>query len=116
MTLRFQSDADFNYRIVAGIRRRKPNFDILAAHESDLTRLPDPEVLSLAARAGRVLISHDRSTMLSCFFDFIQRESSPGLILVPQDLGIGSVIEQLILIWACVDSVEMANSRLFLPL
>lgn len=54
--------------------------------------------------------------MLACFFDFIQRQSSPGLILVPQDLGIGSAIEQLILIWECVDSVEMANSRLFLPL
>ncbi|HUJ50612.1 MAG TPA: DUF5615 family PIN-like protein [Bryobacteraceae bacterium] len=114
--MRFQSDADFNCKLVAGIRRREPKLDILAAHESDLTRLPDPEVLSLAARLGRVLVSHDRSTMLACFFDFIQRQSSPGLILVPQDLGIGSAIEQLILIWECVDSVEMANSRLFLPL
>ena len=115
MTLRFQSDADFNFKIVAGISRREPALDIVAAHESDLAGLPDTEVLSIAARAGRVL-SHDRNTMLACFFHFIQHQPSPGLILVPQDLDIGAAIDQLILIWACMDSVELVNSRLFLPL
>jgi len=54
--------------------------------------------------------------MLACFFHFIQHQPSPGLILVPQDLDIGAAIDQLILIWACMDSVELVNSRLFLPL
>ena len=116
MTPRFQSDADFNFKIVAGIRRREPALDIQAAHESNLAGLPDTEVLSMAARAGRVLVSHDRNTMLACFFRFIQQEPSPGLILVPQNLDIGAAIEQLILIWACMDRGELVNSRLFLPL
>jgi len=116
LTLRFQPDADFKFKIVAGIRRREPALDIVAAHESDLAGLPETEVLSIAARAGRVFVSHDRNTMLACFFHFIQHQPSPGLILVPQDLDIGAAIDQLILIWACMDSVELVNSRLFLPL
>ena len=54
--------------------------------------------------------------MLAYFLRFIQHRTSPGLILIPQNLEIGTAIEEIILIWACIDSTELANSRLFLPL
>ena len=33
MRPRFQADADFNHRIVVGLRRREPSVDFLSAHE-----------------------------------------------------------------------------------
>jgi hypothetical protein len=63
MRPRFQADADFNYKIVVGLRRRELAIDIIDAHEGGVVGAPDPEVLTIAADAGRILISHDRKTM-----------------------------------------------------
>ena len=49
MTVRFQADADLNAEIVAGVLRREPSMDFQTADEANLRRVPDPEVLALAA-------------------------------------------------------------------
>jgi hypothetical protein len=51
--------------------------------------VPDPDVLHKAADLGRIVISHDRGTMPAHFARFLDGRSSPGLIIVPQDLDIG---------------------------
>lgn len=61
---------------------------------------PDPEVLTIAARENRILVSHDHKTMAAHFARFTAARSSPGLILVSQKTDIGAVIEDLLLIWA----------------
>ena len=63
MRPRFQADADFNHKIVVGLRRREPTIDFQDAHAGELIGAPDPEVLQKAAAANRILISHDRKTM-----------------------------------------------------
>jgi hypothetical protein len=47
------------------------------------------EVLSIAADASRILVSHDRRTMPAHFAQYSATRSSPGLIIVDQDLDIG---------------------------
>ena len=63
MRPRFQADADFNNKIVTGLRRREPAVDIRTARDGEVIGKPDPEVLAIAATAGRVLLTHDRNTM-----------------------------------------------------
>ncbi len=63
MTIRFQADADFNQNIVTGILRRETGIDFQTANAAGLEGLKDREVLELAAKEGRVLVSHDRRTM-----------------------------------------------------
>jgi hypothetical protein len=63
MKPRFQADADFNQKIVAGLRRREPAIEFQSADEGGVIGRPDPEVLAQAASEGRVLVSHDRQTM-----------------------------------------------------
>ena len=63
MSVRFLADADLNHAIVQGIHLREPAIDFKAANEAALEGLSDPEVLELAAREGRVLVSYDKSTM-----------------------------------------------------
>ncbi|HZO51825.1 MAG TPA: DUF5615 family PIN-like protein [Bryobacteraceae bacterium] len=116
MRPRFQADADFNHKIVVGLRRREPAVDIIGAGDGDLIGLPDPEVLRIASEADRILVSHDRKTMPGYFASFIQTRSSSGLLILSQDLDIGAAIEDLILVWATTDSSEWVNRVGYLPL
>jgi Domain of unknown function (DUF5615) len=116
MRPRFQADADFNQKVVLGLRRREPAVDFEDASAGGVMGLSDPEVLDKAADLGRILISHDRRTMLAHFARFLDGRSSPGLIIVPQDLDIGLAIEDLLIIWAASDGEEWRDKAGFLPL
>lgn len=87
MKVRFLADADLNKAIVSGVLRREPSIDFLTAHAAGLLGLKDPEVLALAARQQRVLVSHDVGTMPAHFRNFrIDGKHSAGVFLVPQSL------------------------------
>jgi len=113
---RFLADADFNQKIVAGLRRREPAVDFETATEGGTIALSDPEVLDVAARAGRILVTHDRQTMLGHFTRFVETRTSPGLVIVTQQLDIGIAIEDLLLIWAASRSEEWQNKAGYVPL
>jgi hypothetical protein len=63
MRVRFQADADLNLAILLAAIRREPAIDFQAAQVVALARRPDPEVLSLTAGDGRLLVTHDQKTM-----------------------------------------------------
>ena len=115
MKPRFQADADLNQKIIAGLRRREPTIDFQTARQGDVIGRPDPEVLLIAARTGRILVSHDRQSMTGHFARFVETQPSPGLIVVSQDLDIGAAIEDLLLIWAASDSEEWQDKLGFVP-
>jgi hypothetical protein len=115
MRPRFQADADFNRKIILGLRRREAAMDFQDAHAGRVIGLPDIEVLSIAAEAGRILVSHDRSTMPAHFAQFSATRHSPGLIIVDQDLDIGRSIEELLLIWAATDIEEWQDTVGYVP-
>jgi hypothetical protein len=115
MRPRFQADADLNHKIVVGLRRREPAADFQGALDGGIIGLSDPEVLSVAAGSGRILVSHDRKTMAGYFARFRETRSSPGLIIVAQELDIGAAIEDLLLIWEATDAEEWADVLGFVP-
>jgi hypothetical protein len=100
MRPRFQADADLNHKIVLGLRRRERLVDFRSALEGGVLGLPDPDVLRVSAETGRILVSHDRKTMPVHFARFMERSPSRGVIIVSQDLDVGSAIEDLLSIWA----------------
>ncbi len=116
MKPRFQADADFNQKIVVGLHRREPALDFQTARRGDVIGRPDQEVLAIAARAGRILVSHDRRSMPAHFARFIESQMSPGLIVLPQDLDLAAAIEDLLLIWAASDSDEWHNTIMYIPI
>lgn len=115
MRPRFQADADFNHKILLGLRRREPAVDFKGAYEAGVVGVSDPEVLRIAADSGRILVSHDRKTMPLHFEQFCGKQSSPGLILVSQDLDIGSAIDDLLLIWLSTEAEDWRNLIGFVP-
>jgi hypothetical protein len=116
MKPRFLADADFNQKIVLGLLRREPTIDFQTASQGGVIGRPDPDVLSIAARENRILISHDRGTMPAHFTRFTATQSSPGLILVSQEIDIGTAIEELLLIWAASTHEEWQDEIRFIPL
>ena len=116
MKIRFQADADLNQIIVLATVRREPSIAFQTAEAVNLTSRHDSEVLEIAAQEGRVLVTHDHKTMPRHFAQFIMRDTSPELLVVPQHLAIVAVVEDLRLIWFATDAEEWVNRVSFLPL
>ena len=116
MRPRFQADADLNQEIVDGLKRREPSIDFQTADELGLRGLADPKVLILAASGDRILVTHVRRTMPRHFGKFLLRHSSPGVILISQNLAIGKAIDELFIIWLASEHDEWQNRIIDLPL
>ncbi len=116
MSVRFLADADLNYAIVQGVHLREPAIDFKSANDAGLEGLSDPEVLELAAREGRVLVSHDKSTMP---VHFAARAASglrsPGVLLALPSASVGEIIESLLVIWSASRETEWADQIHYLP-
>ena len=87
MKIRFQADADLNQRIVRAVRRGQPAIDFQTADEAQIRTLNDPEVLATAAAEGRIVVTHDRTTMPVHFATFIGTQNSPGVFVNSQVLA-----------------------------
>ena len=116
MRLRFQADEDFNQTIVLAITRREPGIDFQTVTQAGFKGRQDPEVLALAAEAGRILVTHDVRTMPGHFGKFVQITTSPGVLLVPQHLPIAAAVEEIVLLWYATEASEWLNRIVWLPL
>jgi hypothetical protein len=114
--IRFQADADLNEDIVTGLLRREPGIDFQTAVVAGLRGFTDQQVLQLAAEQGRVVVSHDRKTMPRHFAEFIQRKSSPGLIILSQKTDLLAAIEDLLLSWVASEAEEWTDRLCTIPL
>jgi Domain of unknown function (DUF5615) len=114
--VQYQADADLNQAIVTGVLRREPNVDFQTAVAANLEGVKDPDVLAIAARQGRILVSHDRRTMPAEFAEFIAQQPSSGVIIVSRRLPMEVVIEELLIIWAVSSAQEWVDRIAKLPL
>jgi hypothetical protein len=117
--VRFQTDANFDRRIVRATWRREPAIDFqlatAACGGAGLRGLLDAQVLAVAAQEGRLLLSHDHHTMPRHFGDFITTQASPGVIILPQRMLISVAVEWIMTIWIASEAEEWINQILILP-
>ena len=116
MQLCFLADANLDQDIVAGLLRREPSIDFELPQSVLADGTGDPVVLAIAASLGRILVTHDIRTMPFHFAEFVLHSASPGLILVPQNMQIKSVIDELLLIWLVSDGEYWRNRYRRLPI
>jgi hypothetical protein len=95
--------------------RHFPAVDFRTAHEASLEGVPDEQVLEIAAREGRILVSHDLSSMPTHFTNFTSNHDSPGVLLIPQSLSIKQAVEELATIWGASEAEEWVNTITWLP-
>lgn len=116
--LRLASDADVHGAIIRGMRRRRPELDLLRVQDALALATPDPEVLVWSAAENRILITNDRNTMVAAAYSRVAAgEPMPGLIVTSAEQSIGSAIDDILLIADCISPEEISNLIvLFLPL
>lgn len=115
MKIRFQADSDLNQVIVKALLRLEPAIDFQTAHDANLRGALDPEVLAYAAKEGRVLVSHDITTMPRHFGEFIQSADSAGVLVAVQEAQIQKIVEDLLLIWMVDEAEDWVNRIRILP-
>lgn len=114
--LRLATDEDFNNRILRGLLRRKPELDIARVQDAGLKGKSDAEVLEWAAREGRVLFTHDVTTMKRYVDErVIAGLPMPGVFEVSQQTPIARAIEDILLLAECSLEGEWEGQIRFLP-
>ena len=116
MRPRFLADEDLNRAIVSGVKRRAPWVDFLSAQDASIAAMPDADVLALAARDGRILVSHNFGTMPHHFRDFVASQYSPGVFLISQAVPVVVAVEAMLMIAEASEDKEWENQLTYLPL
>ena len=110
-------DENFNHDIVRGLLRRNPDLAIVRVQDAGLSGPSDASVLEWAAEQGRVLLTHDVSTITRHAYERVSAGlPMPRVFEVSHDLPISSVIEDVLLLVECSLPAEWEGQVRYLPL
>jgi hypothetical protein len=110
-------DENFDQRILRGLRLRIPSLDYVVVQDTELQGLTDRPLLAWAAAHQRILVTHDVNTIPKYAYERIAAgETMAGVIVVPEDLAIGSAIEELALLIECCTAEELENQVKYIPI
>ena len=111
------ADENFNNDIVRGLLRHKPDLNIVRIQDVGLSGADDPTVLEWAAREGRVLLTHDVSTITHYAYERVRAgKPMPGVFEVSRDTPIGVAIEDILLLAEYSLEGEWEGQVRYLPL
>lgn len=115
--IRFLTDEDFNRYILAGVRSRIPDLDIVRAQDVGLRSFRDPSILEFAASDNRVVLTHDVRTMETHARARLKAAlPMPGVLIIRQQVPIGRAIDELVFIAECSRDDEWNGLIRYLPL
>jgi hypothetical protein len=115
--LRLAADENLNNSIVRGLLRRQPELDIVRIQDVGLSGADDPTVLEWAAQEGRVLLTHDVSTITKYAYERVRAgQPMTGVFEVGRDVPIGRAIEDILLLTEYSFDGEWEGQVRYLPL
>jgi hypothetical protein len=115
--MRLLADENFNNDVVRGLLRRKADLDIVRVQDVGLSGADDPTVLAWAAQEGRILLTHDVSTMTRYAYERVAAgQPMPGVFEVKRLVPIGLAIEEILMLSECSVEGEWADQVRYLPL
>ena len=114
--LRLLSDEDVHDDIIRGLRRREPSLDIIRAIDAGLDHTKDPIILEWAATDGQILITGDLNTMVGFAWARVNTaRPMPGVLALLENVGIGRVIDDILLIALCYAPEDIKDQVLYIP-
>jgi len=115
--LRLVSDEDVHDDILRGLRRREPTLDIVRVGDVGLDHAPDPIILEWAAGQERFLLTGDLNTMIGFARGRVRSElPMPGVLALLENIAVGRVIDDILLVALCYAPEEIKNQVVFIPL
>lgn len=115
--IRLLADENFNADILRGLRRRIPAVDAPRVQDVGMRGADDATVLAWAAAEGRMVLTHDVSTLIDFAWQRVRAGMHhAGVAAVSQQAPVGVVVADLVLLAECSADDEWANQVLFIPL
>ncbi len=115
--VKFAADENFNNDILRGLLRRNSSLDIVRIQDTYLSGADDPSVLAWSAQEGRILLTHDVTTITHYAYERVRAgKPMPGVFEVVRGVSIGTAIEDLLLIAELSLDGEWEGQVRYLPL
>jgi hypothetical protein len=94
----FLADENIGRDLVTGLLRRRPDIDIVRVQDVGLRTAIDSAILAWAADHGRVLLTHDVSTISDPAYERVRSgQRMPGVLVVSESMAIGAAIRGILL-------------------
>jgi Domain of unknown function (DUF5615) len=115
--LRLLADENFNGEIVRGLLLRQPDLDVVRVQDVGLSGADDPDILAWAAEHNRIVMTHDRATMVDCAYERVAAEQEmAGVFILNDRLAVGRAIDEIMLMVACSEQAEWSRRAVHVPL
>jgi hypothetical protein len=116
--VKWLADEDLRNAIIRGLLRKDSSLDILRAQDIPEVRGRDDLVLlKFATAEGRVVVTHDLSTMVPAMREQVRLASRCApIVFVPDSLPIATVIEDILLLNECAVEADWAAGVIYIPL
>jgi len=117
MSVRFAADENLNNDIFRGLLRRQPDLNIVRVQDVGMSGADDRAVLEWAAIEGRILLTHDVTTITRYAHDRVRNgKPMPGVFEINRSGPIGDAISDILLIYRCSIDGEWEGQVRYLPL
>ena len=114
--IRLLADENFNGDILRGLQRRVPALDVPRVQDLVIRGADDAAVLEWAAAEGRLILTHDVSTLIDFAWKrVVSGRHHSGVVAVSQQAPVGVVVADLVLLVECSADEEWADRILFIP-
>jgi hypothetical protein len=115
--MRLALDENFNYRLIQRLRQYLPGLDVVRVQDAGMAGASDPVVLEWAAQEGRILFTHDVSTMVPAAHARVAEGlPMPGVFMVHWTAPLDRAVEDLRTLVECSFEGEWENRVEYVPL
>lgn len=115
--MKWLADENFDNDILRGIQRRDSHVDIHRVQDAGLSGAGDSAILAWATQQGRVLLTHDLSTIIPALHEQLRRAAQcVPILLVPDFLPTAEAIDDILLLDECSTAADWIAGVLYLPL
>jgi hypothetical protein len=111
--LRFVLDEHVNPAVVAAVHALEPAVDVVLVRDVGLRSQPDPVLIAWATRAARLIVTHDRRTLIrDAYAQLAAGVAFPGVVAYSGQSSIGKLAEDIVMV-AVTHTPEQAENQVF---
>src|SRR5689334_8777214 len=115
--VRLVADENFDKLILTGLLRQKPDLDIVRVQAVGLTSASDSRVLEWAAQENRIVLTHDRKTLVPIAYQRVAMgQPMPGICSVKATTPVGTAIEDILILLETTPAEEWEAQVQHVPL
>lgn len=97
--MKLAADENLNGAIVRGLVRQRPRVDLVRVHDAGVSGASDEDVLAWAATEGRVLVTHDVTTITRFAYERVARgERMPGAFEIAATHALKEAIDGVVML------------------